>query len=158
MNTSIEILPSLLPFFIIFYPCLVACNHWDIKKKPRIKIESSRFFWVPHVTVNFVFPKNIIDFCFFVCFLFLFFFGASFNKNQFPVWYPLNQFIYDSGPTKICLIDSSSFSLRVFETMSIVSSPKTSVINNIPSLSSQPKTFIYNYGYPFLFLYFFCIP
>ena len=78
--------------------------------------------------------------------------------NQFPVWYPLNQFIYDSGPTKICLIVSSNFSLRVFETMSIVSSPKTSVINNIPSLSSQPKTFFYNYGYPFLFLYFFCIP
>ena len=109
---------------------------------------------MPHVTVNFVFPKNIIDFCFFVYFLFFvfFFLGASFNKNQFPVWYPLNQFIYDSCPTKICLIDSSNFSLRVFETMSIVSSPKTSVINNIPSLSSQPKTFIYNYGYPFLFL------
>ena len=59
---------------------------------------------MPHVTVNFVFPKNIIDFCFFVCLFVFFFFGASFNKNQFPIWYPLNQFIYDSGPTKICLM------------------------------------------------------
>ena len=38
--------------------------------------------------------------------------------------------------------------------MSIVSSPKTSVINNIPSLSSQPQPLFLQDIYPFLFLYF----
>ena len=65
---------------------------------------------------------------------------ASFDKNHFPVWYPLNQFIHDSCPPRVCLIDSSNFNLRsVRYHVNCLFFLKTSVINSIPLLSSQTQ-------------------
>ena len=89
---------------------------------------------------------------------------ASFDKNHFPVWYPLNQFIHDSCPPRVCLIDSSNFSLidsSNFSLRSVIALLLKQV--SLRAFHSYPpnlnhfffKTFFYNYQYPFLFLYFF---